>query len=94
MILPGSPRAGDYFLLESDEVSIGRNPDADVFVDDRSVSREHVRLVREEDGGYRVEDLGSRNGTFVNRRRIDSQRLEDGDEIQIGVYAFGYLERA
>jgi hypothetical protein len=93
VILPESPRAGEHYLLDQDEVLIGRNPDAEVFLDDRSVSRSHVSLVREEDGGYRVDDLGSRNGTFVNRRRIESHRLEDGDEIQIGVYALGYLER-
>ncbi len=51
-------------------------------------------FVREDDGGYRIEDLGARNGVFVNRRRVDSHRLEDGDEIQIGRYAIGYLERA
>ncbi len=94
VILPESPRAGDHFLLDQDVVTIGRNPEADVFLDDRSVSRSHVELIREDDGGYRLEDLGSRNGTFVNRRRVESLRLEDGDEIQVGVYALGYLERA
>jgi hypothetical protein len=93
VILPGSPRAGDHFLLDRDEVTIGRSPEADVFLDDRSVSREHAVLVREDDGGYRIEDLGARNGLFVNRRRVEIERLEDGDEIQIGRYAIGYLER-
>jgi hypothetical protein len=92
VILPGSPRAGEHFLLDREVMTIGRNPEADVFLDDRSVSRSHVELVREDDGGYRAEDLDSRNGTFVNRRRIESMRLEDGDELQIGIYAIGYIE--
>ncbi len=50
-------------------------------------------LVREDDGGYRIEDLGARNGVYVNRRRVEAMRLEDGDEIQIGRYAIGYIER-
>ena len=94
VILPGSPRAGEHFLLDRDEVTIGRSPDSDVVLDDRSVSRHHARLLREDDGGYRLEDVGSRNGTFVNRRRVESRRLDDGDEIQLGVFSVGYLERA
>ena len=94
VILPGGPRAGEHFLLEHETFAIGRSPEGDLVLEDRSVSRRHARLVREDDGGYRVEDLGSHNGTFVNRRRIESRRLDDGDEIQLGVYALGYLERA
>jgi putative peptidoglycan lipid II flippase len=94
VILPGSPRAGEHFLLDQPEVTIGRSPDSDVVLPDRSVSRQHARLVREDDGGYRVEDAGSRNGTFVARRRVESRRLSDGDEIQVGVFTLSYLERA
>jgi putative peptidoglycan lipid II flippase len=94
VILPGSPRAGEHFLLDQPVVTIGRSPDSDVVLDDRSVSRHHARLVREDDGGYRVEDVGSRNGTYVARRRVESRRLEDGDEMQLGVFALSYLERA
>ncbi|MDX6583493.1 MAG: putative peptidoglycan lipid flippase [Solirubrobacterales bacterium] len=93
VILPGSPRAGEVFAVDQEQILIGRSPDADVSLDDRSVSREHAQLVQYGDGTW-IEDLDSRNGTFVNRRRVEAQLLEDGDEIQIGVYSFSYLERA
>ena len=72
--------------------SIGRSPDAGVFLDDVTVSRNHALLVRRRDGLY-IDDLGSLNGTYVNRRRIESHRLADGDEIQVGKYKLSYLER-
>ena len=66
-------------------------PDAAVFLDDVTVSRNHALLVHRQDGYY-IDDLGSLNGTYVNRRRIESHRLDDGDEIQIGKYKLSYLE--
>jgi len=63
-----------------------------VFLDDVTVSRNHALIVRRQDGLY-IDDLGSLNGTYVNRRRIESHLLEDGDEIQIGKYKLSYLER-
>ena len=92
MIRSGGGRAGESFTVEGDRMSIGRTPDASVFLDDVTVSRNHALLVRREDGFY-IDDLGSLNGTYVNRRRIESHRLEDGDEIQIGKYKLSYLER-
>jgi pSer/pThr/pTyr-binding forkhead associated (FHA) protein len=71
---------------------IGRSPDAGVFLDDVTVSRNHALLVRRRDGLY-IDDLGSLNGTYVNRRRIESHRLADGDEIQVGKYKLSYLEK-
>ena len=87
VIRSGGGRAG-----ESDCMSIGGTPDAAIFLDDVTVSRNHALIVRRRDGLY-IDDLGSLNGTYVNRRRIESHRLEDGDEIQIGKYKLSYLER-
>jgi pSer/pThr/pTyr-binding forkhead associated (FHA) protein len=88
----GGARAGESFSIDDDRVSIGRSPDAGVFLDDVTVSRNHALLVRRRDGLY-IDDLGSLNGTYVNRRRIESHRLADGDEIQVGKYKLSYLER-
>ena len=92
VVRSGGGRAGESFTIDRDRMSIGRTPDAAVFLDDVTVSRNHALIVRREDGFY-IDDLGSLNGTYVNRRRIESHRLEDGDEIQIGKYKLSYLER-
>jgi hypothetical protein len=92
VIRAGGGRAGESFSVSEDRVSIGRSPDAGVFLDDVTVSRNHALLVRRRDGLY-IDDLGSLNGTYVNRRRIESHRLSDGDEIQVGKYKLSYLER-
>jgi len=92
VIRTGGGRAGESFTIDADRVSIGRSPDAGVFLDDVTVSRNHALLVRRRDGLY-IDDLGSLNGTYVNRRRIESHRLQDSDEIQIGKYKMSYLEK-
>jgi hypothetical protein len=92
VIRAGGGRAGESFTLDGERTSIGRTPDAGVFLDDVTVSRNHALLVRRDDGLY-IDDLGSLNGTYVNRRRIESHPLEDGDEIQIGKYKLSYLEK-
>jgi hypothetical protein len=92
VIRAGGGRAGESFTLEDERVSIGRSPDAGVFLDDVTVSRNHALVVRRRDGLY-IDDLGSLNGTYVNRRRIESHKLADGDEIQIGKYKLSFLER-
>ncbi len=92
VIRSGGGRAGESFTIDEERVSIGRTPDAGVFLDDVTVSRNHALLVQRQDGHY-IDDLGSLNGTYVNRRRIESHKLEDGDEIQIGKYKLSYLER-
>jgi pSer/pThr/pTyr-binding forkhead associated (FHA) protein len=71
---------------------IGRSPDCEIFLDDVTVSRNHAVLVAR-DGGFFIEDQGSLNGTFVNRRRIDTSQLENGDELQIGKYRLTFLNR-
>jgi FHA domain-containing protein/zinc ribbon protein len=93
VVRSGGGRQGETFPLEADEIQIGRSPDADVFLDDVTVSRTHAVLSRA-DGGYVIEDNGSLNGTYVNRRRVEKARLEDGDEVQIGKYRLTYLSRS
>lgn len=92
LVIRSGGRAGESFSLDKDRISIGRNPGAGIFLDDVTVSRDHALLVRRRDGRY-IDDLGSLNGTYVGRRRIESHRLEDGDEIQIGKYRLSYRER-
>lgn len=92
VIRSGGGRAGESFVVDQERMSIGRTPDAPIFLDDVTVSRNHALLVRRRDGLY-IDDLGSLNGTYVNRHRIESHLLEDGDEIQVGKFKLGYLER-
>ncbi|HLM50312.1 MAG TPA: FHA domain-containing protein [Solirubrobacteraceae bacterium] len=92
VIRAGGGRVGESFAVDRERMSIGRRPDADIFLDDVTVSRDHAMLVRRGDGYY-LDDLGSLNGTYVNRHRVDSQKLADGDELQIGKYKLSYLTR-
>jgi len=92
IVRSGGGRTGEAFTLTRDRLTIGRSPDSDIFLDDVTVSRRHAELQRRPDG-FAITDLGSLNGTFVNRRRVDRKVLEDGDEVQIGKYKLTYLER-
>ena len=91
VVRSGGGRAGETFHPEG-ETTIGRSPDCGIFLDDVTVSRKHAVLV-ERDGGFFIEDQGSLNGTFVNRKRVESAELEDGDELQIGKYRLTFLNR-
>jgi pSer/pThr/pTyr-binding forkhead associated (FHA) protein len=91
VIRSGGGRSGEVFNLGGERMTIGRSPDAEVFLDDVTVSRNHALLVQRRDGLY-IDDLGSLNGTYVNRRRIESHRLQNGDELQVGKYKLTYLE--
>jgi pSer/pThr/pTyr-binding forkhead associated (FHA) protein len=91
VIRSGGGRAGEAFNVAGERMTIGRSPDAEVFLDDVTVSRNHALLVLRRDGLY-IDDLGSLNGTYVNRRRIESHRLQNGDELQVGKYKLTYLE--
>jgi hypothetical protein len=93
VVRSGGGRAGEHFSPQGERTTIGRSPDNDVFLDDVTVSRKHAVLVRS-DGEFQIEDLGSLNGTFVNRRRIDSAtRLQSGDEVQIGKYRLSFISK-
>jgi hypothetical protein len=92
VIRSGGGRAGETFPLRGERMTVGRRPDSDVFLDDVTVSRDHAVIVhRSED--YYLDDCGSLNGTYVNRRRIESERLRDGDELQVGKYKLAFLSR-
>lgn len=83
------PNAGARFLLDSQVTTAGRHPDADIFLDDVTVSRRHVNFMKY-DGGFEVIDAGSLNGTYVNGDRVDSVRLRTGNEVQIGKFRLTY----
>jgi hypothetical protein len=91
VIRAGGGRAGETFSVAGEQMRIGRSPESEVFLDDVTVSRNHALLVRRRDGLY-IDDLGSLNGTYVNRHRVESHKLVDGDELQVGKYKLTYLE--
>ncbi|WP_425575745.1 FHA domain-containing protein [Streptomyces gobitricini] len=86
LVVRRGPNSGSRFLLDSDLTTAGRHPQSDIFLDDVTVSRRHVEFRRAPDGSFTVSDVGSLNGTYVNRERIDSVPLSNGDEVQIGKY--------
>jgi hypothetical protein len=92
VIRSGGGRVGETFLLDKDRLTVGRRTDSDIFLDDVTVSRDHAILVRRSTDYY-IDDGGSLNGTYVNRTRIESQRLKHGDELQIGKYKLAFLDR-
>lgn len=89
LIVQRGPNAGSRFLLDVDVVTAGRHPDSDIFLDDVTVSRRHAEF-RRDTYGVKVRDVGSLNGTYVNRDRIDEVQLNNGDEVQIGKYRLVY----
>ncbi|MBO3090184.1 FHA domain-containing protein [Cellulomonas dongxiuzhuiae] len=85
LLMQRGPSAGARFLLDAERTTAGRSTSADIFLDDVTVSRKHAEFVR--DGQqFVVRDIGSLNGTYVNRARIDAATLRPGDEVQIGKY--------
>jgi hypothetical protein len=91
VVRSGGGRAGEHFVPQDDQTTIGRSPDCDIFLDDVTVSRQHAVLRRNGDA-FVIEDQGSLNGTFVNRERIESAELTDGDEVQVGKYRLTFLQ--
>ena len=90
LVVQRGPSAGSRFLLDTEVVSAGRHPDSEIFLDDVTVSRRHAEFRRTPEG-YTVADVGSLNGTYVNRDRIDEVALQGGDEVQIGKYRLVYF---
>jgi hypothetical protein len=90
LVVKRGPNAGSRFLLDADMTTAGRHPESDIFLDDVTVSRRHAEFVRE-GGGFLVRDVGSLNGTYLNRERIDAAGLAGGDEVQIGKYRLVFL---
>ena len=88
LILSG-PGKGSRYLIDQDEVSIGREPSSDIFLDDITVSRKHAKLRKK--SSYLIEDLNSLNGTYLNANSIDKSSLKSGDELQIGKFRLTFF---
>ena len=93
LVVRGGEDEGEYFTLSKSVVTIGRSDDADISLDDITVSRHHSEI-HHTGGRYIVRDAGSLNGTYVNQRRIDVTELGQGDELQIGKFRLVFLESA
>ena len=90
LVVRHGPETGSSYRLELPSTAIGRHPDSDVFLDDITVSRRHVVIDRNDDG-YTMRDVGSLNGTYVNKERVDEAKLKYGDEVQIGRYRLSFV---
>ncbi len=90
LVVKRGPNAGSRFLLDQPTTSAGRHPDSDIFLDDVTVSRRHAEF-RQDEGDFQVVDVGSLNGTYVNREPVDSAVLANGDEVQIGKFRLVFL---
>lgn len=90
LVVKRGPNAGSRFLLDQPVTSAGRHPDSDIFLDDVTVSRRHAEF-RQESNEFQVVDVGSLNGTYVNREPVDSAVLVNGDEVQVGKFRLVFL---
>src|SRR5439155_5570581 len=93
LVVRRGPNAGSRFLLDKDLTTAGRHPESDIFLDDVTVSRRHAEFAREGDA-FVVRDVGSLNGTYLSRERIEEAALSNGDEVQIGKFRLVYLTSA
>jgi pSer/pThr/pTyr-binding forkhead associated (FHA) protein len=84
------PKRGSRIHLDADQITIGRHPESDIFLDDVTVSRRHAE-VRRVGNGFEVADAGSLNGTYVNQARVEHERLNNGDEVQVGKFKLVYV---
>jgi pSer/pThr/pTyr-binding forkhead associated (FHA) protein len=85
LVVKRGPSAGSKILIDRDVTTVGRHPESDIFLDDVTVSRRHAE-VRRKDGRFYVHDMGSLNGTYVNRDRVENTQLASGDELQVGKF--------
>jgi pSer/pThr/pTyr-binding forkhead associated (FHA) protein len=90
LVVTRGPNSGSRYALDEAVVSAGRHPEATIFLDDITVSRRHAEI-RQVAGGYQVRDVGSLNGTYLNRERVEESVLRDGDELQIGTFKLLFL---
>jgi pSer/pThr/pTyr-binding forkhead associated (FHA) protein len=90
LVVKRGPNAGSRFSLSEGTTTIGRHPDSDIFLDDVTVSRRHAEVVREA-STFTVSDVGSLNGTYLDRERIETAKLHSGDELQIGKFRLVFL---
>src|SRR5881227_1411615 len=90
LVVKRGANAGSTFLIDKDLTTAGRHPESDIFLDDVTVSRRHAEFNRSGES-FLVRDVGSLNGTYLNRERIDSSELANGDEVQIGKFRLVYL---
>ncbi len=90
LVVDNGPKGGSRYALDSSVVTAGRHPESDIFLDDVTVSRRHVEILSA-DGVYRARDVGSLNGTYVNRQLIEDALLVDGDELQIGRFKLRFF---
>ncbi len=90
LVVKRGPSSGSRFLLDTDVTTAGRHPDSDIFLDDVTVSRRHAEF-RRQGNVFVVRDVGSLNGTYVNRERAEETVLNVGDEVQIGKYRLAFL---
>ncbi|HYH28302.1 MAG TPA: FHA domain-containing protein [Actinomycetota bacterium] len=90
LVVKRGPNAGSKFLIDKDVTTAGRHPESDIFLDDVTVSRRHAE-VRRKDGRFEIHDMGSLNGTYVNRDRVDTTQLANGDELQIGKFKLVFV---
>ena len=93
LVVKRGPNAGSKYTMDHPVTTAGRHPDSDIFLDDITVSRRHAEFRRTR-GSYSVTDVGSLNGTYLNRARIDEAPLANGDEVQIGKFRLVFLTGA
>lgn len=90
LVVKRGPNAGSKFFLDTDTTTVGRHPESEIFLDDITVSRRHAEI-RRSPAGFSLGDIGSLNGTYVNRERVEESELRSGDEIQIGKFKLVFL---
>jgi pSer/pThr/pTyr-binding forkhead associated (FHA) protein len=93
LVVKRGPNAGSKFYLDADATSVGRHPESDIFLDDITVSRRHAEI-RRRATSFALHDVGSLNGTYVNKERVEEAELRSGDEIQIGKFKLVFLTGA
>ena len=90
LVVQRGPNAGSKFLIDKEVTTAGRHPESDIFLDDVTVSRRHAEF-RRNDGKFSIHDVGSLNGTYVNRQRVEETELANGDELQIGKFKLTFF---